>query len=578
MIQKTLVKIKANKSYPITIYYANVKEIINKSVKDIKDNKIIKEEKITSTTQQEELDEVVYSLSKGSGGEFYLDELNRMDQEVRYWIESLIGECPSTDYEKIIYLLVSFCKEFKTRQREVDKYVLLVLSQNHLLLAHSKGEKGLVGIKDALKIAELLLAFGNVTRYVEFSSENNSKILCKYHEFSKSGFFIRFLGISPSEQIYYLSDITIFAEFHGLESAFHFSRKEFEKKFILDTSEYSIKNNQLVFSNRDPLAIKYIRMGRKQYKDSEGFRQDFMMAYYDLDYYNNYYKSLYFSENEKGTLRLHSLPTLYPYIDEKEALIKIEKDKKVPVIPKVSGMFTILFVDENIGGDSSFLRELKQKYCYQEKVKIYHSSSKFVLTPIIIGPYEIYNDTGIDNKLLEVVEQSNKLIKDSGSAFIKNSLYHYLFGYLYAVTNHQIKWVFKRLSESFLEDVQTENIVVSSDEDDIIEFKRREWLSGDSGKARELAEKVSGDVLTKIKDSNGNFKIYYIGFDQDTKQPDLFWLKEWDTERVGRLKEEIETNLSQKLILKDFYFTQVPLDKKCFFIMIIKGELNANPN
>lgn len=565
-------KYKISKQSPIKIYYANVRDVINNNLRDIKNNKIIKEEELTSANKQKELEEVIYSLSKGSGGNVSIDELNRMDTEVKYWIESLISGHPSIDYEHIVYLINSFCKEFRTRQRETDKYVLLILSQNRLLLAHSRGEKGLVGIKDALKIAELLLAFGNVTRYVEFLKEDN-KIKCNYHELSKSGFFIRFLGISFSEQIYYLSDITVYTEFHGLESAFHFSRREFEEKFILPESpEYVIRNNQLIFSSGTPLSIKYIRMGRGQYKDSEKFEQDFMMAYYELDHYNNYYKSLYTSLENKIKL-LEPLPIKYNYIDERDRLIKVESANKVTEIPKISDKFVILFADENIRIDSSFLRELKQKYCFQEKVRVYLTSSKFISNPVVIGSYEIYNDIGVGNEILEVIKQINKIIKDSDSAFIKNSLYHALFNYLHTITNHQIKWFFKSLFKSFLEDIQIEEIIVSEDENDAIEFKRRDWFSGNSGKARELAEKVSGDILTKIKDSSGKFKIYFIGFDQNTKQPDLLGLREWDTERVGRLREELKIKLNEKINLQQLFFTQVPVDNKCYFILLVKGNL-----
>ena len=569
--QQNLIQHKTNKQYPVKIYYANVRDIINKNLRDIKNNKIIKEEELTSANKQKELEEVIYSLSKGSGGNVSIDELNRMDAEVKYWIESLISGHPSIDYEHIVYLINSFCKEFRTRQREIDKYVLLILSQNRLLLAHSKGEKGLVGIKDALKIAELLLAFGNVTRYVEFLEEDN-KIKCNHHELSKSGFFIRFLGISFSEQIYYLSDITVYTEFQGLESAFHFSRREFEEKFILPESpKYVIRNNQLIFPSGTPLSIKYIRMGRGQYKDSEKFKQDFMMLYHELDHYNNYYKSLYISL-EKKTKLLEPLPIKYNYIDERGRLTKVESGNKVTEIQKISDKFVILFIDENIRIDSSFLRGLKQKYCFQEKVRIYHPSSKFILKPIVIGSYEFYNNVGLNNEIIEVVESVNKVVKDSSSTFIKNSINYALFGYLHTVTTHQIKWFFKTLSKNLLEDIQVGGIIVSEDENDVIEFKRRDWFSGNSGKARELAEKVSGDILTKIKDSNGKFKIYFIGFDQNTKQPDLLGLREWDTERVGRLREKLKIKLNEKINLQQFFFTQVPVDNKCYFILLVNGN------
>ena len=95
------------------------------------------------------------------------DEL-KMKNNSKIFIEKLFK---GSDEEFIKLLLNDFSEEMNTKMREKDKYVILILFENTLILAHSKiGEKS---INTNFTVFDRLLDKDNVMRVVFFEKKEN---------------------------------------------------------------------------------------------------------------------------------------------------------------------------------------------------------------------------------------------------------------------------------------------------------------------------------------------------------------------------------------------------------------------
>lgn len=455
-----------------------------------------------------------------------------MKNNTKIFIEKLFLE-PNEEFIKL--LLNDFSDGMNTKMRENDKYVILILLDNTLILAHSKiGEKS---INTNFNVFERLLDKDNVMRVVFFEKKED-KINVSHFEKNKSKFFIEWLGL-PQRDLFYSfgGENKFYSEIQGYSIVLEISDEDLDT--IHNNEFISIEDEKIKFStNIDHLKIQHIMRQNKKYKNFNSFKNDFLSRKYDLMSYKEEYEKL------KNSL----IPTIEKVFD-----CESEVKSRTYHLEKINENIKILFCNELIDIDEDYLNKIYSSILNDEPLKIVHMGEKINQTPITIGNLKIYNELKRDftKHLIKFLNENNH-----SSSFRKELIFVILDCLKYENSDSEMVFFIEDLSKKFIKEFDFNSILT---ENSILELKTKEYFLG---RNEEILEKLHKDMIKKL--NKNNFKLYLIGYDEKTRQYDPFLSRPFNYDRI----EYLEKELKNKLKISYLKITKIPFNEINCIIMI----------
>lgn len=519
--------------------------------KQIKE-KDIKKVKITRNIDKENISDVITSL-RGIGTQKDIDDLE-LDDNCKIWIMEILSGFSESMETTLKYLLRDFTDSMKTRMREGDKYAISIVSDDYLILCHSRG--GETTITPRWEVVKRMLDRDNVDRFVFFIKEGES-IRVHYYEYNRSESFVSWLGIPEREAFYYLGGVNkVYVDIDGMHCAMELSDDNVEELFLKDNSTFKIEKNQLILpAPIERLQIGQIRVGKKKYNSMGDFLQDYLAKRYELVYYQEEYWKL-----------ANSLePLTTPFIDDIGSVVKIELGIEQTYLNKRNPNFYILFASRinsktTIQIRESFFGTIYTDFLNKRPIRIFHAGMKLYSKspqPLQIGSMRLFNKLKIDElteRLLDFyqdVQVRDKLI-DKALCY---SLFHLL-----NVRNDDkpISLFFEIFINELSMDIRKSDTVLQN-EGDVIEFKSRDYLVG---RNEEISKRISEDLERKLIENP--FKIYFFGVDETTQKMEPLTNNRFSSDRI----ENIENRIAQEMVVDvEIALIKVPLDNECLLLM-----------
>lgn len=502
------------------IYYKSV------SIKEIQSK-----EDFTSKNKKEIID-VINALP--SSNELEFGKLV-METNKKIWINSLLSEI---NMSSIVFLLNDFTDHMYTNMREKDKYAILIVQQNELILVHTKmGEKSL---SPNFKFFDRMLDKDNIMRYVCFK-QTNECIKVKYYEKYQSKFFTKWLGINRKDLFYEFGGMNKFyLDLYGYPLVLEINDEDFDNNDFFD-----FEKNILKLKNPpEELKINHIKRLNKRYQDISEFKKDHTSRRFNLKYHQEKYVEL-----------MNSLIPLENKIYDYETEVK-SPDGKYSFQKKNTNL-TILFCNDKIEIDEGFLDSIIVSIINNGELELCHAGLK-IDNPIVIGNLNIYNNLNLNlTKPLIDYYNSTELSSSHKKEFLcvifhclsvdnKDNVYNYF------LTKCSVEFS-KKLS--FLSDIY---------ENDIIELKSRDFLPK---KDKEIVDNLSEDINKKLYSSS--FKFYIIGYDEKTKKYEPLSENRFNDSRL----ENLTKNLKEKTKLTSLTFLRMSLGNgECILSLIVKND------
>lgn len=461
------------------------------------------------------------------------DELN-ISSNREIWIKSLLLK---TDTNNIKFLMNDFTDEMNTTMREKNKYVILILMKNELILVHTKlGEKSL---SPKFKFYDRMLDKDNIMRYVWFK-KNDDTINVQYYEKYQSKFFTNWLGVNQKDLFYEFGGTNKFyLDLYGYPLVLEIDDEDFEE------NDYFKFNNNLV-TLKEPaegFKINHIQRASKRYENIHDFEKDYTSRRFNLKYHQEKYNEL-----------MNSLIPLQNKIYDYETCVKSTNNKYY--LQKVNTNLTILFCNDKIDIDEEFLDSIILSIINNGEIELCHAGLKMIGTPIIIRNFKIYNDLSL--KLAKpLIDYYNTT--DLSSSHKKEFLY-VIFHCLYQENQNSLYCYFlRKCTEEF-----SKKLTFSSNiyENEIIELKSRDFLPK---KTEEIIENLSKDINKKILHSD--LKFYILGYDEKTRTYEPFSSQRFPDDRINNIKQKIKekTKVSEITLFKMDYD-----NKNCILTLIVK--------
>ena len=448
-----------------------------------------------------------------------------------------IFENPSENL--VSYLLNDFSEYMNTNMREKNNYIVLILFENKLILAHTK--MGEISINTNFKVFERLIDKDNIMR-VAFFEYCGEVINVAYYEKNKSKFFIDWLGLNEKKLFYsFNGQNKFFSSINGVPIVLEISDEDFDK--FMNDDNISISKHGIKFSNPiGNLRIDRIMRYNKSYLDYTHFKRDFISIKYDIMYYKDKYHKINSS--------------LTPYIQKIWDCEDVVKSDSV-YVKKENVHLKILFCNEFIDMDVIFINNIFSAIMNNEDIKLLHVGDEISEEPIIISNLKIYNNfcTELTNPLLEYLNEYKH------SHPFRKILLYVIFKMLYIENDSfKLRFLFKNLIECFGDDFELNSFLK---EDSILELKSGDFFSGDNN---EIIDKLIEDIPNKLNDFN--LRIYLLGYDEKSRVITPFLSQQYNDDRI----EAISKKINKKLKLKYLNIFKIPIDiKQCVFIMVIRN-------
>lgn len=512
----------------------------------------IKKVKITRNIDKENISNVITSLRE-IGKQKDIDDLE-LDENCKIWIMEILFGFSESMETTLEYLLRDFTDSMKTRMREGDKYAISIVSDDYLILCHSRG--GEATITPRWEVVKRMLDKDNVDRFVFFTKEGGS-VRVYYYEYSASESFVSWLGIPEREAFYYLGGINrIYVDIDGMHCAIELSDDEVEELFLKDRSTFKIEKNLLVLpAPIERLQIGQIRVGKKRYNSMGDFLQDYLAKRYDLVYYQEEYRKLASSFG----------PLTTQFIDDLDSVVKVESGVEQTYLKKRNPNFYILFASR-INSETiiqirdSFFVKIHTDFLNKRPIRIFHAGMKIysqLTEPLQIGSMELFNELEIN----ELIKRLSNFYHDAQvrDILIDKALCYSLFRLLNIRNDGKpISFFFERFADELGRDIRNSDKIVQN-EGDVIEFKSRDYLTG---KNNEISKRIAGDLEKKL--TTNAFKVYFFGVDETTQEIEPLPNNRFSSDRIGNIENEIAQEMGEGV---EVAIVKVPLDNQCLLSM-----------
>lgn len=479
-------------------------------------------------------DIVQFMQSLPSSNELNFNNL-KIKTNRKTWITSLLSEAHNNN--NINFLITDFAEEMNTNMRGKDKYVILIIMNNELILVHTRmGEKSL---SPKFKFFDRMLDKDNILRYVWFK-ETENKINVRYYEKYQSKFFKEWLGVNRKDLFYEFGGKNKFyLDLYGYPLVLEINDEDFD-----DNEYFEFDNNSVIFkAPPEGLKINHIQRSNKRYDNINEFEKDRTSRRFNLKYHQDEYNKL-----------INSFKPLENKIYDFETCVKSTNGNYY--LEKVNTNLTILFCNEKIDIDDDFLDSLIISILNNGELELCHAGLSLFGDPIIIGKLKIYNKltSNLANPLINYYNS-----KEFSSSHKKEFLYA-IFHCLYLENKETTySYFLEKCSKEF-----SKKLTFSSNiyENHLIELKSRDFISKNN---EEIIDNISKDICKKILKSD--FKFYILGYDEQTRTYEPLSSQKFPDDRINTLNIKIKekTKVSKITMFKMEYD-----DKKCILALIVQ--------
>ncbi len=511
------------------------REIIFTSSKRIKDGKV----NHTTISEKRDIEKIKKIVNKlPSPKERKLTEIS-LRTNPRKWVVSLLDSYPdNVKEEEMESLLNDFSDSMQTRMREENKYAVVILYKNELVLCHSTfGEET---ITPNWKTIPRMLDSDNVLRYVRFIKEKN-EVKVKYYERWATESFVDWLGLPQKDAFYHFGGkYRIYSRVDNADIVFELTEKDIDRWL---EKHPEIHKGKITFSTPITyLKINQIRVGKKKYEDVGDFIQDLIAEKYGIEFYQRKFKEIVADKKSAdnkptGPLELY----LHKFYDEKHRLVKIEGGESITIVEKVNPRVDILFVCSNIEIRSSYLEDIFARFINGEEINIIHAGIEISANPVTIKTLKIWNKLNIPDLVTYLINyyESVNLQDQDMARFIEYIIFKVL------AENNKDTYIYHFL-EPFAKKIIGESSFgdkLTKLEDKILEYKSQDYFSG---KDKDIIRKLCEDLSKKLNDSP--CKIYLIGV-EDGGTFNTIPKSRLKSDRLEKIRQAIQNEINTTIRL-----------------------------
>lgn len=520
--------------------------------------------KISRKSDKENISLVVESL-KSIGKLKNLDYFD-LKTNCKTWILTILEGFSESLEAQLKYLLNDFTDSMKTTMRKEDRNVISIISNNYLIICHSRSEENT--ITPGWKVVKRMLDKDNVDRFVFFIKDGNT-IGVYYYEHYPSDSFTNWLGIPERDAFYYLGGKNrLYSSIIGLKCSIELSDGDVENLLLSKGGNFKIEKHGLKLAEPlETLQIGQIRVGKKQYTSMEDFLQSYLARRYDLAYYQQKYKEI------AGSLQ----PLIKIFIDDVDNVIQVELDSEKICVRKNNPNIYIIFASNIYSSyliqmSSSFFNKIFAEFLNRQPLRVFHAGMK-LFNPssghLKVRNLEFFNKLEVNALMIELINFYNNLtLRDR---LLDDALCYVIIGLLHKMNDNKPISLFL---EKFLNELESatmsfSNQKVIQNESNIIEFKSSDYLAdGDNNK---ICKKIFMDLSKKILDSN--LKIYIFGINESTLEIEPISSNKFKSDRLGTLERMISNEFRNEI---EIALIKVPLGSKCLIQMIVKSKWSYN--
>jgi hypothetical protein len=190
--------------------------------------------------------------------------------------------------------------------------------------------------------------------------------------------------------------------------------------------------------------------------------------------------------------------------------------------------FDVVFADKHIQLSAKWRVDLVNSFDENNEMYLFHAGHPFSKEPVEIGPLHLHND--LDMEYGDKLNKLYSITQEAGTGEILSNVISYI---LYSVAS---EWVesplchfFDQISDKYENRLSAEGLVLR-DEDDILEFKGRDWFAVEDDS--KLAEKLTKEIQAETR-------LVIGGINEDEQKIQPLNRGEWKPERNDRIQEAV---------------------------------------
>jgi hypothetical protein len=388
-----------------------------------------------------------------------------------------------------------------------------------------------------------MLDIDNVLRFVSFFHLDGD-ICVKYWERSATSSFIEWLGLPRKQAFLFGGKYRIATEIDNTSLEFQLTEDEM-KQWLQEHPEFKL--GEIKFSNPIKLLkVNEVRAGSKHYSNTQNFIQDYQAEQHGIPLYQREYENI----------KSEYLPLLMQYYDEEAQVIRIEGDEESILVTKSTPNFQILFADGEIKLRASYGQELARRILNKEELRICHAGMKFKAESFELGNIKIFNDIRANAFVNQVVGYYNEInLQD----VVLDVVLQYVALQALSKSNRNLplEYVFSFLADEIIMSISLSDRL-SKVEDDLLEYKSRDILSGGNGR---VIDDLAHDLKKKL--SKNPCKLYIVGVEDDGAF-DPIPASRVQSDRIEIIRKGIQNTLPD---IEVFAFSVTQKDHALLFIL-----------
>jgi hypothetical protein len=437
-----------------------------------------------------------------------------LEDNAKMLIDQIFEEYPDRNERAATMLINNFCKNMQTSARQAGKYAILIILGDAIFICHADSKE--MTITKEADVMERLLDTDNVDKYAEFRNREDG-IEVRHFERHRTKSLSGWLGVAPSKISYGdAGKVKVFTEIDEVTCSFQFTQDEFAEHFI-QNSKYEIVNETLRTPSGNEYHIEEVKYGKRTFDDPDEFKQDFYGIYYDVESYREHY------ENIANSME----PFTSTIIDGENQLTEGRNGRSL--LLKEHDEFDITFASGPINLRSRWRSKLIRRFENDTRTLLFHAGAPFSEDEIVIGPYELYND--LDLPYSSELNSLYSIIREGGTGQnMTNIISYVIFKVLSAWAQRPVGGFFEQLSEKYADRLDEQGLILK-DEDEVLEFKDRNWLASKSDD--KIAEKFTKEI-------QADTRLVIVGIDEADQCISPVKRSRYSPERNERIENKVQ--------------------------------------
>lgn len=518
-------------------------------------------EKIESSSKLRDVDELLnYIRTRKLRYPIDMSE-TEMDELPKDLSRKVIKNGP--DEDRVKFLLSQFCDSLQKRQRQANKYAMLIHFDSQFLLAHVRAERGM-SIKEEegkIEIIRRFLDVDNILSAALFEHTKEGTIQFSHFTDTGSDSFRDFLGVTKRKYHYQKKNIQIITYYKGktgLECKFEFTNEEFEDKWV-HSNELHLSGEQFSYNDERSHRIKGIRWGNQEYQHPSSFKSDFKEHSFSLGgERRRYQKLLNFESPEQANISLFD--DKVTKAEDKQDRVEVyyeNGDRRIIEKGDFPDNFHIMYANHKIDLSSSFADHIFADIINGNEISIFHPSQSAAANGFTVNTITFSNidKDNISDELIRFAETTHDHILNLSGETASRCLSYVLLYILSGEVKTQFQSGINQLINIEHGDIRNRD-VVSSKEDEyggLIEYKNKKDLE-----KSDPANEIVSNIRTKLK--NSNEKVFLWGVPEQTRELDGLNTQSWNDDRVTNIEKRVNNQLqSDNFDYNDYSMQIIPL-------------------